>query len=284
MEVRREDIVNVPAIHELQYKLFDEELNGDISLFYNPDTMNFDNFINQKLSGIGYYRTEFNALSEYNKNNDFLRYYYQDISRNLNNLNNMISDLTIGNMIKRSLLNTILDIISLIEYEFEWIPKEVIDNIKKETIKCEKSILYCIIDFDINSIYYVALSILGKTEYQITEEDDNEFIRCITLAAGPMITLCSSKAVVFISNAIYEALFNSLYGQFNQQDFDLIANKIGEILVLFRNDIDKAINMCIVEECAHRLNSTPLVLNSTKQLCEELGIPFNYDITGYLKY
>ena len=135
MEVRREDIVNVPAIHELQYKLFDEELNGDISLFYNPNTMNFDNFINQKLSGIGYYRTEFNALSEYNKNNDFLRYYYQDISRNLNNLNNMISDLTIGNMIKRSLLNTILDIISLIEYEFEWIPKEVIDNIKKETIK-----------------------------------------------------------------------------------------------------------------------------------------------------
>ena len=113
MEDRREEFTN-SVMNEVKYRIFNEELNGDVEILYNPNIMNFDNFINQKLSSIGYYTTQFNALSEFNRNNDFLRYYYQDISRNLNSLNYSISDLNISNMIRRSLLNTILNIISLI--------------------------------------------------------------------------------------------------------------------------------------------------------------------------
>lgn len=283
MEDKREDITT-PILREVKYRIFNEELNGNKEISYDLNKMNFDDFINQRLSGIGFYNQQFRAFSEYYKYNDFLRYYYNDISSNLSSLNYMISELNVNNIVRRLLLNTILDIVSVIEYEFEWIPKETIEKIKQETLKCSKTIAYNIHCCDINSIYYVALSIFGKTEDQITEKDDAEFEKCIVLAAGPVITILSAKAAVILSSAIYEALFNTLYGQFNQHDFDLIANEIGEMLLLFRNDIDNAIARYIVEACEHRLDATPFILDNTKQLCEELGIPFNHDVTGYVKY
>ena len=282
---REKDNLNKNTSNQLAYcVLYDQELQGDTELLYNKDKLNFDEFINRKTSGIGYYRTQFDALCEYNIDKDFERYYYHDISDRLSTLNYHIGDTVIVNTVRRSLLKTIRNIIDVIEYEFEWVPEETINNIKSKTLILDRRISNFIISFDINAIYYMALSMINKSEMEITAEDDEYFKHCINIAAGPYITLSSTEALVIITNAIYDALYESLYGICEYNDFDIIGNRLGEVLILFKNDIDQAIANCVIELCAHRLTATPFTLDNTKELCEEFGIPFDHNITGYLKY
>ena len=221
----------------------------------------FSEFLNKMTSSNGLLYKPFTIASEVLKEkNPYLSSYYGDLADNIYNMNISYQRTTIQYYITKSLLDAFHTMAGLIANEFETLSDRVINILKAKGSQLANILaisFYSSIDPDI--IYRAMITIIGKEklyEYHtayLEGKKSDEYRQMVEYISTPYIQTFANAATAKVADCVFETLYESLIGDLDSADFNIILAYLSPIIVSYRDDVLQSMSRAMFEIISNRL-------------------------------
>lgn len=225
------------------------------------DNCNISEFLNKMTSSSGLLYKPFTIASETLKDkNPYLSSYYGSLADEVYNMNVSYQRTTIQYYITKDLLDAFKTMVGLIANEFETLSDKVIDTLKRRGSTLATYLtasFYSSIDPDI--IYRAMISIIGKenlykyqTDY-LDGKDPYQYRNIVEYVSSPFIQSFANVATARVADCVFDTLYESLIGELDSSDFDIVLKYLTPIIVGYRDDVLASMSKAMFDIISNRL-------------------------------
>ena len=236
--------------------------------------------LNKKTAGIGTMVKPFTILADTAEkaNLPYSAVYYNTLSGSANAMNHHIMKITIAEHLRYPILNAFITTIELVHNEFESLSDGLMNSIKDYASSFVSDMVYrfvlrinpdTILKYLFEKIGFEQLNHLYYNANKGDEEADAEFRRLVYMVADPFISAYASESAAFMTDFLFDKLYQELLAELNYEDFHIVCEYIKPIIFSFRNDIMTIGSDLIYSLVKYRVNENPVQIDEEyKNYCK----------------
>lgn len=236
--------------------------------------------LNKKTAGIGTMVKPFIILADTAEkaNLPYSAIYYSTLSGSANAMNHHIMKITIAEHLRYPILNAFITTIELVHNEFESLSDGLMNSIKDYASSFVGDMVYrfvlrinpdTILKYLFEKIGFEQLNHLYCNANKGDEEADAEFRRLVYMVADPFISAYASESAAFMTDFLFDKLYQELLAELNYEDFHIVCEYIKPIIFSFRNDIMTIGSDLIYSLVKYRVNENPVQIDEEyKNYCK----------------
>ena len=236
--------------------------------------------LNKKTAGIGTMVKPFTMLADTAEKADlpYSARYYDNLANSANSINHHIKKITIAEHLRYPILNAFITTIELLHNEFESLSDGLMNSIKSYASSFVGDMVYrfvlridpdTILKYLFEKIGFEQLNHLYYNANKGDDEADAEFRRLVYMVADPFISAYASESAAFMTDFLFDKLYQELLAELNYEDFHIVCEYIKPIIFSFRNDIMTIGSDLIYSLVKYRVNENPVQIDEEyKNYCK----------------